>query len=96
MLNIQIDNPELEESIRQTYGGDVRAIANAFAAFVREQRIRQDVGISISQLEAGAGMNRSPSILRPPPLHVPRRRGDEPHVAFPDIDARKCSPQARG
>jgi len=37
MLNIQVDNPELEENIRQ-------------------QRIRQDIGISIQQLDAGEGL----------------------------------------
>ena len=53
MLNIQIDNPELEESIRQTYGDDAQSIANAFAAFIRQQRVRQDIGVSIRQLDAG-------------------------------------------
>jgi len=37
MLNIQADNPELEENIRQ-------------------QRIRQDISVSIQQLDAGEGL----------------------------------------
>ncbi len=56
MLNIQIDNPELEKNIRQTYGDDSQSIANAFLAFIRQQGIKQDIGISIKQLDAGEGL----------------------------------------
>ena len=53
MLNIHIDNPELEKSIEQTYGNDVASIASAFSNFIQEQKIKQDIGVSIQQLEAG-------------------------------------------
>ena len=53
MLNIQIDNPELEQSLKQTYGDDQHSIARAFAESIQQQKIRQDIGISIEQLEAG-------------------------------------------
>jgi len=56
MLNIQINNPELEESIKQAYGDDTQSIANAFAEFIKQQRIRQDIAVSIQQLDAGEGM----------------------------------------
>lgn len=56
MLKIQIDNPELEASIKQTFGNDSQSIAAAFAAFIRQQRIKQDVGVSIRQLDAGEGV----------------------------------------
>ena len=56
MLNIQIDNPELEKNIRQTYGDDSQSIANAFLEFIRQQSIKQDIGISIKQLDAGEGL----------------------------------------
>jgi len=56
MLNIQIDNPELEKNIRQTYGDDSQSIANAFLEFIRQQGIKQDIGISIKQLDAGEGL----------------------------------------
>lgn len=56
MLNIQIDNPELERNIRQTYGEDTRSLAKAFAEFVQQQRIKQDIGVSIEQLDAGEGV----------------------------------------
>ncbi len=53
MLNIHIDNPELEKSIKQTYGDDSQSIARAFFEFIQQQKIRQDIGVSIKQLEAG-------------------------------------------
>jgi hypothetical protein len=56
MLNIRIDNPELEKNIRQTYGEDTISIANAFSEFIHQQKIKQDIGISIEQLDAGEGL----------------------------------------
>lgn len=44
MLNIQIDDPELEKSIRQACGDDSQA------------RIRQDINMSIRQLDASEGL----------------------------------------
>ena len=43
-------------SIKQTYGDDVQSIANAFGEFIKQQRIRQDIAVSIQQLDAGEGM----------------------------------------
>ncbi|MBI2425055.1 MAG: hypothetical protein HYV27_19675 [Candidatus Hydrogenedentes bacterium] len=56
MLHIQIDDPELEKSLQETYGADTHAIAQDFLAFIRQERIRQDIGISITQLDAGEAM----------------------------------------
>ena len=56
MLNIRIDNPELEKNIRQTYGEDTISIANAFSEFIHQQKIKQDIGSSIEQLDAGEGL----------------------------------------
>ncbi len=56
MLNIRIDNPELEKSIKQTYGEDTVGIASAFSEFIQQQKIKQDIGISIEQLDAGEGI----------------------------------------
>ncbi|MEA3413801.1 MAG: hypothetical protein U9R74_20060 [Pseudomonadota bacterium] len=53
MLNIHIDDPELEECIKQTFGEDTRSIARAFSKFIRQQRIKQDIGVSIEQLDTG-------------------------------------------
>jgi len=53
MLNIHIDNPELEARIKQTFGEDTRSIGQAFSSFIQQQRIKQDIGVSIEQLEAG-------------------------------------------
>lgn len=57
MLTIEIDNPEVEESLKQLYGNNKQSIANAFAEFVRQYKIKQDIGISIAQLEAGEGLS---------------------------------------
>ena len=62
MLNIQIDNPELEQSLKQTYGENSQSIARAFAEFVQQQKIKQDVGVSIEQLVAGEGIPLSQAI----------------------------------
>lgn len=56
MLSIEIDSPELEKSLRERFGNDTRSIADAFRAFVEQERIKQDVEVSISQLEAGEGV----------------------------------------
>ena len=56
MLNIKIDNPELEANIKQTFGNDSQSLAEAFASFISKQRIKQDIGVSIRQLEAGEGV----------------------------------------
>jgi len=53
MLNIRIDNPGLEKSLRQSFGDDTPAIAGAFSRFIQLQGIRQDIGVSIEQLESG-------------------------------------------
>ncbi len=53
MLNIRIDDPELEKSLKQSFGEDTRAIALAFSRFIQQQKIRQDIGVSIEQLESG-------------------------------------------
>jgi len=56
MLTIQIDNPELEKSIKQIYGEDVSGIADAFSEFIQQQQIMLDIGVSIQQLDAGEGI----------------------------------------
>ncbi len=53
MLNIEINNPELEESLKQLYGTNKQSLANAFADFIQQRKIKQDIGTSISQLDAG-------------------------------------------
>jgi len=57
MLNIEIDNPELEESLKQLFGNNQQSIARAFAEFVHQRKIKQDIGVSIAQLEAGEGLS---------------------------------------
>ncbi len=53
MLNIEINNPELEENLKQLYGNNKQSLVTAFADFVQQRKIKQDIDISISQLDAG-------------------------------------------
>jgi hypothetical protein len=53
MLNIQFDDPELENSIRQVYGDNTQTIARAFAAFIQQEQLKDDIRISVQQLENG-------------------------------------------
>jgi len=56
MLNIEIDNPELEASLQQLFGNNQQSVASAFAEFVQQRKIKQDIGVSITQLAAGEGL----------------------------------------
>jgi hypothetical protein len=56
MLNIQIDNPEIENNIKQIYGDNSGMLMNAFFEFIQQQKIKQDVGVSINQLDNGEGI----------------------------------------
>ena len=56
MLNIEINIPELEESLKQLYGNNKQSLVTAFANFVQQRNIKQDIGISISQLDAGEAL----------------------------------------
>lgn len=57
MLNIEINNPELEASLQQLFGNNQQSIASAFAEFVQQRQIKQDIGVSIAQLDAGEGLS---------------------------------------
>jgi hypothetical protein len=56
MLNIQIDNPEIENNIKQIYGENSMTIAKAFIEFIQQQKIKQDIGVSVSELDNGEGI----------------------------------------
>ena len=53
MLNIQIDDLELEKSIRNAYGDNTKSIARAFAAFIQQEQIKDDIRVSVQQLDNG-------------------------------------------
>ncbi|RIZ67163.1 MAG: hypothetical protein D0531_00730 [Methylococcales bacterium] len=56
MLNIEINNPELEENLKQLYGNNKQSLVTAFADFVQQRKIKQDIGTSISQFDAGEAL----------------------------------------
>ena len=53
MLNLKIDDPELENSLRQAYGNNDQSIIDAFRQFVQLQKIKRDVAISKEQIKNG-------------------------------------------
>ena len=53
VLNLQINNPKLENDLKETYGSDAQSIGKAFLEFIQQQKIKQDIGISIEQLDQG-------------------------------------------
>ncbi|MGM0594615.1 MAG: hypothetical protein ACQETD_08770 [Pseudomonadota bacterium] len=55
MMNIRLDDPTLEESINKLFGSDERRIAQAFSEFLFHHQLKEDIGISIEQLDAGKG-----------------------------------------
>lgn len=56
MLNIRIEDPEIEKNIRQTCGNDPNVIATAFFDFVKQQKIKKDIGISLEEIADGKGI----------------------------------------
>lgn len=56
MLNIKIDNPSLENSLKQLYGNDSQSLADAFFEFIQQKKIKKDIHISIEQLDDGKGI----------------------------------------
>lgn len=53
MLNIQINDPDLEKSIRQAYGENTQSIARASVAFIQHEQIKDDIRVSVQQLDSG-------------------------------------------
>ena len=62
MLNITIDDPELENSVRKIYGNNEQAMVNAFAEFLQQQKIQKDVDEAIKQLDSGEGIPLSQAV----------------------------------
>jgi acyl-CoA hydrolase len=49
MLNLQINDIELEQYLKNTYGNNTQSITEAFTQFVKFQKIKRDVVISKEQ-----------------------------------------------
>lgn len=62
MLSIQIDNPELETEIQRVFGDDTHSLALAFVDFLQQRQVREDIGVSIKQLEEGEGIDMKAAI----------------------------------
>jgi len=53
MLSFQINNDELEQDIKQTYGDNKQSMMIAFAQFIKQQKIKHDVAIAKEQAVKG-------------------------------------------
>ena len=53
MMNIKINNPAIELTLKQTYGENVSFLLDDFVQFVQHKRIQQDVSVSIQEIESG-------------------------------------------
>ena len=42
MLNLQINDPELEHDLMQTYGNSKQSVIDAFSQFIKQQKIIND------------------------------------------------------
>ena len=57
MLTINIDNHDLEQNIKQTFGDNQSTMIEAFVEFIQQQKVKSDIGISIKQLDNGEGIS---------------------------------------
>jgi hypothetical protein len=56
MLKFQIDDIELEETIQQNYGENTDVLVKDFAQFLKQRQIKEDIAVSIKQLDKAEGM----------------------------------------
>ncbi|MBT6617303.1 MAG: hypothetical protein HOB43_03670 [Thiotrichales bacterium] len=56
MLNITIEDSLLESNLKQAFGEDTKSIAKAFSEFIQGYKIKQDIKVSIEQLDADGGL----------------------------------------
>ncbi len=56
MLKIQIDDVELEETIQKNYGENTDTLVRDFVSSLKERHIKEDVSVSIEQLNNGKGV----------------------------------------
>jgi len=59
MLKFQIDNSELEETIHKEFGDNTDNLVREFVSFLKEKQIKEDVSVSIEQLNQGKGIPMS-------------------------------------
>jgi len=59
MLKFQIDDSELEETIQNNFGNNTDRLVQEFISFIREKKIKEDVSVSVEQLNQGKGIPMS-------------------------------------
>jgi hypothetical protein len=56
MISITIDNPDIEQILQQTYGTNYNRLVQEFSQFIQSAKIKDDINISLQQLERGEGI----------------------------------------
>jgi hypothetical protein len=64
MINITIDNPDIEQILQQTYGNNYSRLIKEFSQFVQATKIKDDISISIQQLEQGESVRLKDAFAR--------------------------------
>lgn len=64
MINITIDNPDIEQILQQTYGNNHNRLIEEFSRFIQAARIKDDIGISVRQLEQGVSIKLEDAFAR--------------------------------
>lgn len=64
MINITIDNPDIEQILEQTYGNNHGRLVKEFSQFIQSKKIKDDIDISIQQLEWGEGIKLADAFNR--------------------------------
>jgi hypothetical protein len=64
MINITIDNPDIEQILKQVYGNNHSRLIKEFSQFIQCTEIKDDIGISIQQLEQGEGIKLTDAFSR--------------------------------
>jgi hypothetical protein len=64
MINITIDNPDIEQILEQTYGNNHGRLVKEFSQFIQSKKIKDDIDISIQQLERGEGIKLADAFNR--------------------------------
>ena len=59
MLKFQIDDSELEETIQNNFGNNTDRLVQEFVSFLRTKKIKEDVLVSVEQLNQGKGIPMS-------------------------------------
>jgi len=53
VINLSIDNPEIEDFVKNEFKGDANSLVSSFVEYIKLQKIKNDIRISIKEFERG-------------------------------------------